>query len=140
MNYLLDTNVVSEWTRPQPNRGVLQFLDEQDEDTLFLSVVTFAELRRGVERLPDGQRRRRLDAWLRDDLASRFAGRVLGIDEAVADAWGRIVAGAEHAGQQIGAMDAWIAAIAQTGGLALVTRNVADFAGALNDVVNPWTA
>jgi len=140
MNYLLHTDVVSEWTRPQPNRGVVQFLEDQDEDTLFLSVVTFAELRRGVERLPEGHRRRRFDVWLRDDLTSRFAGRVLGIDDSVADAWGRIVARAETTGRQISAMDAWIAAIARTRGLTLVTRNVRDFANTLDAVVNPWTA
>ncbi|HEY1935009.1 MAG TPA: type II toxin-antitoxin system VapC family toxin [Acetobacteraceae bacterium] len=126
--------------RPQPNRGVVRFLEDQDEDTLFLSVVTFAELRRGVERLPEGQRRRRSDAWLRDDLTARFAGRVLGIDDSVADAWGRIVASAQQTGRQISATDAWIAAIARTSGLTLVSRNVADFAGTLDDVVNPWTA
>ena len=140
MNYLLDTNVVSEWTKPQPNPGVVEFLANSDEDSLFLSVITLAELRRGVDRLPAGRRRQRLDAWLSNDLPSRFAGRLLGIEPPVADAWGRLIARREREGRQLGAMDGWIAAIAEMHALTLVTRNVADFAGTLQDIVDPWTA
>jgi len=66
VSYLLDTNVVSEWTRPRPNAGVVEWLAKVDEDEVFLSVVTFAELRHGIERLAPGARRRRLDEWLRN--------------------------------------------------------------------------
>lgn len=140
MRFLLDTNVVSEWTKPRPDGGVAAFLAAQDEDSLFLSVVTLAELRRGVQRLPEGRRQRRLDAWLRDELPARFAGRLLGIDEATADAWGRIVARCERAGRSMGVMDGWIAATVTVHGLGLVTRNKADFAGVAGQIVNPWSS
>jgi predicted nucleic acid-binding protein len=77
VSFLLDTNVVSEWTRPRPNAGVIKWLTECDEDSVFLSVVTIAELRHGIERLSAGRRRNRLDAWLREELVLRFEGRVL---------------------------------------------------------------
>src|SRR3546814_4808101 len=85
VNFLLDTNVVSEWVKPQPNAGVIAWLAEVDEDRVFMSVVTLAEIRHGIERLPAGARRKRLDTWLRDELPLRFEGRVLSVDEAVAD-------------------------------------------------------
>ncbi len=138
MSFLLDTNVVSEWTRPKPNPGVVAFLSEEDEETLFLSVVSLAELRRGVDRLAHGQRRLRLDQWLREDLPARFGERLLGIDAVVADAWGRIIARRERAGHPMGVMDGWIAAIAEVHGLTLVTRNVADFAGTVERILDPW--
>ena len=139
MSFLLDTNVVSEWQRPRPNPGVVAFLEATDEDELFLSVVTIAELRRGVDRLAPGRRRTLLDAWLRDDLPPRFAGRMLAIDAATADAWGRLIARRESAGRPMSAMDGWIAATAEANGLALVTRNTADFVGTVARVVDPWS-
>jgi predicted nucleic acid-binding protein len=139
VNFLLDTNVVSEWTKPSPNPGLSRWLAEIDEDRVFLSVVTLAELRHAIERLPQGSRRRRLDEWVREDLSLRFEGRVLGIDEAVADTGGRLVAARAGAGRPLGAMDAFIAATAKVHSLALVTRNVADFAPSLSDIVDPWT-
>lgn len=138
MSFLLDTNVVSEWVRPRPDPGVVAWLAEVDEDRVFVSVVTLAELRYGVERMAEGRRRRRIDAWLRQELPLRFEGRVLGIDEAVAEAWGRAVARREAMGLPIGAMDAFIAAIAEVHDLVVVTRNEADFRSAAKSVVNPW--
>jgi predicted nucleic acid-binding protein len=138
VSFLLDTNVVSEWVKPWPNAGVITWLDEADEDRLFLSVVTLAELRRGIERLEPGRRRKRLDEWLRDELPERFEGRMLPVDAAVAGGWGLLVARRETAGRAIGVMDAFIAATASAHGLTLVTRNVADFKGTLRSVLNPW--
>ncbi len=139
MSFLLDTNVVSEWVKPQPHPGVVAWLAEADEDAVFLSVVTLAELRRGIDRLPGGRRRDRLDVWLRDELPLRFTGRSLRIDEGVADAWGRLVARSEASGRAMSAMDGLIAATAMVHGLTLVTRNVADFRGVLPTIVNPWS-
>ena len=110
MSFLLDTNVVSEWAKPRPNAGVITWLAEADEDRVFLSVMTLTELRYGVERMPAGNRRKRLDQWLRDELPLRFEGRVLSIDNAVADAWGKIVARSEAVGRPISVTDAFIAA------------------------------
>lgn len=139
MTFLLDTTVVSEWVKQRPDPGVIDWLAEVDEDRVFLSVVTLAELRHGIERLADGKRRKRLDAWLRDELVLRFEGRVLSVDETVADCWGEMVERREAIGRPIGVMDAFIAATANVHSLKLVTRNEKDFKSAVKEVVNPWT-
>jgi toxin FitB len=139
VNFLLDTNVVSEWTRLRPNTGVMSWLSECDEDRVFLSVVTIAELRHGIERLSAGRRRSRLDAWLGDELLPRFEGRVLSIESGVADLWGRLVARREALGKPIQAMDALIAATATAHDLTLVTRNFTDFQTSVKSILNPWS-
>lgn len=140
MNYLLDTNVVSEWTKPRPNRGVIEWLAGVDEDRVFLSVVTLAELRHGVERMAEGARKTRLNLWLTDELHVRFEGRVLAIDVVVADGWGRLIARAQAAGCPVGAMDGFLAATAEARELTLVTRNIADFEPFELAVLNPWSS
>lgn len=139
MSFLLDTNVVSEWVRPRPNAGVVAWLAEADEDRVFISVVTLAELRYGIDRMPVGQRRRRLDEWLRGELPVRFEGRVLPVDAAIADAWGRLMALREATGRPIAVADGFIAATVEEHDLTLVTRNVADFERTVRAVMNPWT-
>jgi len=138
MSFLLDTNVISEWVKPRPDPRVVSWLDEVDEDRVFLSVVTLGELRYGVERLPAGGRRQRLDAWVRHELPLRFEGRVLPVDAIVADAWGIIVAQRERAGRGMSAMDGLIAATAEAHELTLVTRDAADFESAVTMLFNPW--
>ena len=138
MKYLLDTNVVSEWAKPYPNAGVAAWLNEADEDRVFVSVITLAEVRYGIERLPLGGRRRRLNEWLEQEVPSRFEGRILIVDNHVADACGRTIARAEAAGRRIESMDALIAATAEIHELTLVTRNVSDFESVLPNVINPW--
>ena len=139
MNFLLDTNLVSEWTKPRPNLGVVRWLADADEDRVFISVVTIAELRHGVERLAIGRRRKRLNEWIEGELLFRFDERILPIDAATADAWGRIVAHREGLGRPIGTMDAFIAATAQVHKLTLATRNQTDFQASVAAVVNPWS-
>lgn len=139
MTFLLDTNLVSEWTRPRPNPGVIRWLEQADEDSIFLSSGTLAELHYGVQRLADGARRRSLASWLNDQLLPRFAGRILPVDEAVAEAWGRIVARRERLGRPLDSVDAFIAATAEVHALTLVTRNAADFMGSVKSILNPWT-
>lgn len=138
MSFLVDTNVVSEWVRPRPDAGVVGWLAEADEDRVFISIVTLAELRYGIDRMATGQRRRRLDAWLSNELPLRFEGRVLPVDAAIADAWGRLTALREASGRPLAAMDAFIAATVEVHGLTLVTRNVSDFDRTVRAVVNPW--
>ena len=139
MNFLLDTNVVSEWMKPRPDAGVVAWLEEVDEDRVHMSVVTLAELRYGVDRLADGKRRRQLERWLEHELPLRFEGRVLSIDRTVADACGKIVARSARLGRPMEAMDAFLAATAEVYHLTLVTRNISDFRQVLKSVVNPWS-
>lgn len=139
MNYLLDTNVVSEWVKPRPDPGVASWLAEADEDRLYLSVMTLTELRYGIERLPDGARRKRLDSWLSNDMPFRFEGRVVPIDGEVAASCGRIMARRESMGVPIGMADAFIAATAVVHACTLVTRNVSDFKPSIASIISPWT-
>ena len=138
MSFLLDTNVVSEWTKPRPNAGLIAWLADADEDRVFLSVVTLAELRHGIELLK-GRRRTSLEEWLCNDLALRFEGRIISVEAAIADEWGRIVARREARGRPIGAMDALLAATAEVHSLTLVTRINSDFATTVKSTLNPWT-
>jgi predicted nucleic acid-binding protein len=137
MNFLLDTNVVSEWVKPQPNLSVIAWLDEVDEDRVFLSVITLTELRYGIARLAAGKRRKRLEDWLKHELPLRFEGRVLDIDPAVANACGELMARQETIGRRLEAMDAYLAATAEVYGMTLVTRNDTDFEGIVSSL-NPW--
>ena len=139
MSFLVDTNVVSEWVKPRPNPGVVEWLAGTNEDQVFLSVVTLAELRHGIERIAAGRRQRQLSAWLENELPMRFEGRVLSIDAAVADACGKLVARSEATGRPVEAMDAFLAATAQVHQLTLVTRNTGHFQSILKALLNPWT-
>lgn len=139
MSFLLDTNVLSEPTKERPNSGVLTWLSQVNEDQVFVSVVTITELRYGVERLPIGKRRERLDGWLRRDLILRFEGRILPIDLPIADACGGLMARSESIGRPMEARDAFLAATAEVHGLTLVTRNASDFEPTLKAIMSPWT-
>jgi predicted nucleic acid-binding protein len=113
-------------------------MEAADEDRIFISVVTLAELHYGVERMSAGRRRNRLEQWLQHELPLRFESRVLPVDGNVAEVWGRMVSRHEAAGRPIGAMDAFLAATAETHRLILVTRNITDFP-LLKAILNPWT-
>lgn len=139
MSFLLDTNVVSEWTKPQPNVGVVQWLDDVDEDRVFLSVVTLTEIRYGIERMASGKRRRHLEDWLSRELPLRFENRILPVDEIIADLTGRLVASSEAAGRPLAAIDAFLAATTRVYQLTLVTRDQSDFETVLEQTLNPWT-
>lgn len=137
MSYLLDTNVVSELARARPEPAVIEWISTVADDSLFLSVLTIGELRKGVETLPSGAKRESLRLWLETDLAGWFGERLLPVDAAVADRWGRLVAAAKSTPA---AIDSLLAATALQHDLRLVTRNVADFAFPGLEVVNPWKA
>ncbi len=137
MSFLVDTNTISELVKPYPNASVVAWLDEVDEDRVFLSVITLTELRFEVERLAPGRRRSRLGGWLQHELPLRFEGRVLPIDAAVANECGELLARREAQGRPMEAMDAYLAATATVHRLTLVTRDEADFSGAV-PYINPW--
>jgi hypothetical protein len=139
VTYLLDTTAVSEALKPRPDPGVASWLEEVDEDRTYLSVLTIGELRRGVERLAPGRRQQRLAAWLDNELPDRFEGRVLPVEDRVANAWGRLTARLLRRGRPVDEIDMLIAATAECHELQVVTRNVADFAPTGVTVVNPWT-
>lgn len=138
MNFLLDTNVVSEWSRPRPEPRVVAWLAEVDEDRVYLSVMSLVELRYGVDRLADDARRRRLAAWLSDDLAARFVGRLLDVTAPVAQVSGALLARRERAGRPIGTVDALLAGTAGVFKLKLATRNTSDFDDTGIELFNPW--
>ena len=140
MSFLLDTNVISEWIKPKPDQNVISWLAEVDEDRVFISVIAFAEVRQGVELLAGGRRRERLADWLAEELPERFQGRILVIDQHIAETWGVMMARGQQAGQTLGSMDAFVAATAEAHGLTLVTRNVKDFDRLGISLLDPWAS
>jgi len=139
MTFLLDTNAVSEWIKPRPNAGLVTWLAETEEDSVYLSVVTLAELRHGVAGLAAGRRRERLDRWLTHELPGRFEGRILPIEASIADQWGRLSVAAKAAGRPIHAMDAFLAATARVHNLTIVTRDLSAFDPIKVPAFSPWS-
>jgi predicted nucleic acid-binding protein len=138
VSYLLDTNVISEFTRPKPNAGVIAWLRSLPMEEQFLSVLTVGEIRNGAERHADARRREKLRLWLERDLTARFGDRLLAITAEVAERWGRLRA---EMRRPLPTVDSLIAATALHHDLRLATRNARDFAGYPGlVVVDPWAA
>ena len=135
MSYLIDTNVLSELRRREPNQGVIEWFEQRPATTLYLSVLTLGEIRKGIDSLVNDDRQLKLLDWLEVELPQFFSGRILPVDAAVADRWGRLNAQMER---PIPAIDSLLAATALTHGLKLVTRNVRDFNYPELDVINLW--
>lgn len=138
MNYLLDTCVLSEFTRRQPEPRVVDWLNSIDEEKLFISVITIGEIQRGIERLPNSHRKTELLVWMNTGLLTRFAGRMVSIDAPTMFLWGSLVARLEGASQPLRVMDSLILASALQNNLIIATRNVADFLTGGVQVINPW--
>ena len=139
-DYLLDTNVISELVRPGPDANVLAWVRAEEETRFYLSVLTFGELRRGIEQLPRGARRERLRLWLEVDLTDRFKGRILDVDRRVSEIWGMIMARGAAASVRLPTIDTLIAATAERHGMVVATRNLRDFVFAGVAAVSPWDA
>ena len=137
---LLDTNVISEPLRFAPEPLVVEWLDAQLLETLFLSVVTVAEMRFGVARLPNSRRRNSLSKQLETQVLPAFAGRVLNFDLAATQAYADLMAKAQTTDQAIGMADGMIAAIAKANGMTVATRDVTPLNAAGVSVIDPWTA
>ena len=135
MSYLLDTNLLSETVRPKPDPGVNRWLDTVPDEALYISVLTLGEIRRGIERLTEGTRRERLRVWLEHELPDWFGDRLLAVDQAVADRWGRLLA---EAARPMPSIDSLLAATALHHDLRLVTRNAKDFDYPGLEVISPW--
>lgn len=140
MSYLLDTCVISEFTRRTPENSVIQWLSAVDEEELYLSVLTIGEIRHGIERMEPSPRKEALNTWLEEGLLARFSSRIIPLETRTMLHWGEMVARLERQGRRMPAFDSLIAATASTNDLELVTRNISDFEFAGLVLVNPWEA
>jgi predicted nucleic acid-binding protein len=138
VKYLVDTCVISELIKKRPAKEVVAWVREQDEISLFISVLTFGELEKGIAKVDNAKRRQTLRDWVDHDLKRRFAGRVLAFDYEAACRWGSITGEAEKEGSPIPVLDGQLAATALTHGLTFVTRNTSDVAPSNVPVLNPW--
>jgi toxin FitB len=136
---LLDTCAISEATKPRPSTAVMSWFAEQDELSLYVSVLTLGELERGIARLDSSARPQQLRKWF-ERLRRAFQGRVLPVDEPTALEWGRLTAAAEREGKVLPVVDALLGATAIVHGIAVVTRNVSDIARTGAAIVDPWAA
>jgi len=136
--FVLDTNVLSEVFRPRPSQQVLEWLDAKPRELLFATVISEAEMLRGIALLPAGRRRSMLDEATRLLFTEDFEGRVLPFDRAAASAYAMIGAERQRIGRRIAPLDAQIAAIARAHGASVTTRNVTDFTDCGIEVVDPW--
>ena len=140
MRYLLDTCVVSELVKKTPSSRVTRWTEQQDELSLFLSVITFGELHKGIEQLQAGRKQRELYEWVEVQLNRRFTGRILDIDKEVAVRWGEISAFAGRVGRTVPVLDGLLAATALTFGLTFVTRNTDHVLETGVPLFDPWEA
>ena len=136
--FLLDTNVPSELVRPQPEPRVKKWFTAQSLDTLFISAVSFGEIRKGVILQTPGKRRTELEIWLERDLSTTFSGRILPMTRPIAERWGVMEGQRQLAGRPLHVPDGQIAATALEHNLILVTRNVKDFVSLGVELFNPW--
>jgi toxin FitB len=135
--FLLDTNVISEQTKPYPNPGVTEWLEHHAVGETYLSVVTLGEIEQGIFLLGNSKRARAYRVWL-EKLEHEFDGRILGIDRAVERTWSKITARAIQSGKTLAYADSLIAAIGITHNLSIVTRNTDDFVAVTKNLINPW--
>src|SRR5690625_423793 len=138
MSYLIDTCCISELVKKKPDPNVVKWFAAQAELSMYLSIITFAELRKGSDKVSHCKRTKELKAWVKEDLSHRFKNRVLSLHTEEVNRWGEILAIAEKVGKPLPAVDAVIAATALVHELTVVTRNTKDMAGSGTGVVNPW--
>jgi predicted nucleic acid-binding protein len=136
--FLLDTNIPSEMTRRHPESRVSRWLDDADDDQLYFSVVSLGEILRGVTVLRESKRRSQLQQWLDETLRPWFQGRILPVDEPIAERWGVLAGQRQLIGRPLKVADGFIAATALEHDLTVVTRNVKDFDGLGVGIFNPW--
>jgi predicted nucleic acid-binding protein len=136
MRYLIDTNVLSEMTKPNPDIGVVKWFTNTFDTDMFISVVSIGEIVHGIEKLPNGSRKTKLSTWFRDVVFEGFDDRILGINADTMHTWGKMMAKLPRSLQ---VLDTFIAAAALENDLTLVTRNVKDFSDIAGlKILNPW--
>ena len=138
MKYLLDTCVISELIKPRADKNVISWMQKQDEESLYLSVLTFGEIEKGIEKSPDEVRKRKLQLWVEEDLKKRFEGRIIPINIAIVAKWGMIQGSAELQGKSMPTIDALIAISGLVHNCIVVTRNVTDMQQSTAQLLNPW--
>ncbi len=138
MNYLLDTNVVSELVKPSPNAQVWQWVNAVADQQLFIAAITVGEIARGIEQLPASTRKERYTRWFEVEILSRYADRILVLDTVVMLRWGALMAALTARGRVLPAFDSLLAATALAHDMRLVTRNTQHFAETGVQLVNPW--
>lgn len=138
MKYLLDTCVISEALKPKPNENVIAWMQNQHESSLYLSVITFGEIEKGIEKSVDETRKRKLKLWVEEDLKQRFEGRIIPIDMTVATKWGEVQGNCEQRGKPMSAIDGLIAVTGLVHNCIVVTRNVSDMQQSSVELLNPW--
>jgi len=138
VNYLIDTNALSELTKIKGDTKVIQWFNETPNYELFLSVLTIAEIRKGIEKLKDSSKKDVLTTWLQTELDERFKNRILSFGISEAMIWGKLTARMENKGIKLPIIDSMIAAIALSKNAILVTRNTKDFEATGVKLLNPW--
>lgn len=138
MKYLLDTCVISEVIKREPNKNVISWLQAQNEDDLFLSILTFGEIQKGIQKDPDQSRKKKLKIWVEEDLKKRFENRIIPIDLKVVTNWGSIQGLAELAGRTMPTLDGLIAVSGLTYNCVIATRNTSDMEQSTAELFNPW--
>jgi len=138
MNYLLDTCVLSELIKPQPNKNVVRWISGIEERCLYISVLTIGEIHKGIEKLPESKKKENLHEWVKFDLQERFNDKILDIDLHVVTTWGKVQAQSELMGQTLPTIDGLIACTGITHDLRVATRNIKDMQASGADLINPW--
>ncbi|GFO75857.1 toxin FitB [Bathymodiolus platifrons methanotrophic gill symbiont] len=138
MKYLLDTCVISEVIKPRADKNVISWVKNQNEESLYLSVLTFGEIEKGIEKSPDEARKRKLQLWVEEDLKKRFEGRIIPINIDISVKWGAIQGNAELQGKPMPAIDGLIAVSGLVHNCIVVTRNVSDMEQSTVELLNPW--
>ena len=138
MNYILDTCVISELIKNAPEQKVVNWIDNIEEDKLYLSVVTIGELEKGISKLKSSKRKVAITEWLHEDLLIRFSNRILTLDIDTLLQWGKLKASLESQGIKMPTIDSLIAATAKRNSFCLVTRSERDFQNCDIQILNPW--
>ena len=138
MKYLLDTCVVSELINRRPAENVVSWFQNCDEEDLYVGVLTFGELEKGIEKAPDISRKRKSQMWIEHDLKERFKNKIIDVDLEVATVWGRIQGQSELQGKPMPAIDGLIAVSGLVHDCIVVTRNISDMQSSGAVLVNPW--
>lgn len=138
MKYILDTCVISELIKSQPDPKCAKWIKSHDQLSFFISVLTVGEIRKGISKLVTSKKRQQLEEWFIAEFLPQFQSRILPIDENVAATWGDILATCENSGKPLPTIDSLIGATASAHNLTIVTRNVKDFSQLNLEIINPW--